>query len=72
MVVSIVSVVLGQSTRENEEMDFEDMGTVEGFIKTKEFRVSCWETKRGSKDSIHRFLTFVINSLHWNWEYKFG
>ena len=40
MVVSIVSVVLGQSTRENEEMDFEDMGTVEGFIKTKEFRVS--------------------------------
>ena len=54
VVVSMVIVVVGQTTKENEEMDFEDMGAVEGFIKTKEFRVSFRETKRESKDSFHQ------------------
>ena len=41
----MMSVVVGQATKENEDMEFEDMGTVEAFVKTKEFKVSCGETK---------------------------
>ena len=55
VVVSMVNVVVGKTTKENEEMDFDDMGTVEGFIMTKEFKVSFGETKRESKDSFHQF-----------------
>ena len=50
LVVRMVSVVVGQATKENGEMDFEDMGTVEGFMMTKEFKVSCGETDIESKD----------------------
>ena len=48
LLVGMVSVVQGQASKE--DMDFEDMGTVEGFMMTKEFKVSCGETERDSKD----------------------
>jgi hypothetical protein len=41
MVVSMVNLVMAHVSRENEEMDFEDIGTVEGFMKNKEFRVQA-------------------------------
>ena len=50
VVVSMVNLVQGQDTKENGDMDFENMGTVEGFLKTKEFKVSCGETEIESKD----------------------
>ena len=49
MVVSMVSMVVGQAIKENEDVEFKDMGTVEAFLKTKEFKVSYWETKKKAK-----------------------
>jgi hypothetical protein len=43
--IGMVSVVVWQATKENGDMDFENMGTAEGFLKIKEFKVSCGETE---------------------------
>ena len=45
----MVSMVVGQAIKENDNVEFEDMGTVEAFLKTKEFKVSYWETKKKAK-----------------------
>ena len=37
-VASMVNVVVGKTTKENEEMDFDDIGTVEGFIMIRSSR----------------------------------
>ena len=40
MAMVMVGEVLGQATMETEDMDIVSTGTVEGFMRTKEFRVS--------------------------------
>ena len=55
VVVTMMSVVVAQATKENGDMNFENMGTEEGFMMTKEFKVSYRETKRESQNSFHQF-----------------
>ena len=38
-VMALFSVVLGQATMETDDVEFRDVGSVEGFMKTREFRV---------------------------------
>ena len=40
MVMALFSVVLGQATVETGDVQFRNVGSVEGFMKTREFRVS--------------------------------
>ena len=51
--LGMVSEVVGQAIKENENMDVEDMGTVEGFIKTKEFKVSCGRQREKAKIALN-------------------
>ena len=40
MAMAMFSVVLGQATMETGDVEFINVGSVEGFMKTREFRVS--------------------------------
>ena len=40
MVLALFSVVLGKATMETDDVEFRDVGSIEGFMKTREFRVS--------------------------------
>ena len=51
MAMVMVGEVLGQATMETEDMEIVSTGTVEGFMKTKEFKVS-YVRGRG-KDNIY-------------------
>ena len=53
VMLGMVSEVVGQAIKENENMDVEDMGTVEGFIKTKEFKVSCGRQREKAKIALN-------------------